>query len=79
MTTEKVPGYILRFRCVNCGKQELRANYLSGELLAEDKIRARIYQVICSSCGWRGNACGVSATHISHTTELRVRLVAQGK
>jgi len=53
------------------------ANYPSGQLLTEDEIRARIYQVSCNSCGWRGDACGLSAIHISHPTELKARIVGQ--
>jgi transcription elongation factor Elf1 len=77
MTIGKTQGYILTFRCVNCGKQELFANCLSGELLTEDQIRARIYQVSCNSCGWRGDACGLSAIHISHTIELKARIAGR--
>jgi len=77
MNTGETRGYILTFRCVNCGKHEVFANYPSEELLTEDQIRARIYQVGCISCGWRGDACGLSAIHISHTTELKARIVGQ--
>jgi transcription elongation factor Elf1 len=77
MNTRKTQGYILTFRCVNCGKHEVFANYPSERLLTEDEIRARIYQVSCTSCGWRGDACGLSAIHISHPTELKARTVGQ--
>jgi transcription elongation factor Elf1 len=77
MNAGETQGYILTFRCVNCGKQEVFANYPSKDLLTEDEVRARIYQVSCGSCGWRGDACGLSAIHISHTTELKVRMAGK--
>jgi hypothetical protein len=70
MTIGKTQGYILMFRCINCGKHEVFANYPSTDLVTEDQIRARIYQVSYNSCGRSGDACGLSAIHISHTTEL---------
>ena len=74
MNTGEARGYILTFRCVNCGKHEVFANYPCEDMVGEDQIRARIYQVSCISCGWRGDACGLSAVHISHTTELKARI-----
>jgi hypothetical protein len=32
MNTRKTQGYILTFRCVNCGKHEVFANYPSEQL-----------------------------------------------
>lgn len=52
MTIGKTQAYILTFRYVNCGRLEAFANYPSEDLLTEDQIRARIYQVSCNSCGW---------------------------
>jgi flavoprotein len=75
MNAGETQGYILTFRCVNCGKHEVFANYPSKDMVSEDQIRARIYQVSCTSCGWTGDACGLSAIHISRTTELRARIV----
>jgi heterodisulfide reductase subunit A-like polyferredoxin len=77
MNTVETQGYILTFRCVNCGKHEVFAKYPSEDIIAEDQIRARIYQVRCRSCGWTGDACGLSAIHISHTTELKARIAGQ--
>jgi transcription elongation factor Elf1 len=77
MNTGKTQGYVLTFRCVNCGKREVFASYPSEGMVSDDQIRARIYQVSCTSCGWRGDACGLSAIHISHTTELKARIAGQ--
>jgi len=78
MNNVEARGYILTFRCVNCGKHEVFANHPSESVLQEDQIRARIYQVNCNSCGWRGDACGISAIHISRATKLKARAVGQG-
>jgi Fe-S-cluster-containing hydrogenase component 2 len=77
MNTGKTQGYVLTFRCVNCGKHEVFANYPSEGMVSDDQIRARIYQVSCISCGWRGDACGLSAIRISHTTGLKARIAGQ--
>jgi hypothetical protein len=69
MKTGKTPGYILTFRCVNCGIQELFADLPSEDSLTEDEIRARIYRASCNSCGWQGSACGLSAVRISYVPE----------
>src|SRR5499427_4739843 len=47
MKTGKTQGYVLTFRCINCGKHEVFAQYPSEGIEAEERIRARIYQVIC--------------------------------
>lgn len=39
-------------------------------VLHEEQVWERIYEVTCRSCGWQGDACGISATHISETNEL---------
>ena len=78
MKTGKTEGYVLTFRCIYCGKHEVFAQYPSEGIEAEERIRARIYQVICNSCGWNGDACGLSAIRISHTTELKARAAGQG-
>ena len=63
-------GYILIFRCINCGRPEAFALYPTEGIEPYEQIRARIYQVRCSSCGWHGEACGVSASNILHSMEL---------
>lgn len=78
MTVGETQGYILTFRCVNCGKHEVFARHTSEGVLQEDQVRARIYEVSCASCGWRGDACGLSALHISHATELKARAARKG-
>lgn len=70
MTGRKTHGYILTFRCINCGKYELFAHHPSDTVLHEEQVRERIYDVTCRSCGCQGGACGISATHISETNEL---------
>jgi transcription elongation factor Elf1 len=56
--------YNLTFRCVHCGRYEASANFRSDQVEREERIKARIYRVQCSGCGWRGEACGVSAVRI---------------
>jgi len=79
MNTGKTQGYVLTFRCINCGKFEVFAKYPTEEIEPEDQIRGRLYQVSCESCGWNGDACGLSAIRISHTTELKARAAGQGR
>jgi len=78
MKTGKTQGYVLTFRCINCGKYEVFAKYPTEEIEPEDQIRGRLYQVSCESCGWNGDACGLSAIRISHTTELKARAAGHG-
>ena len=78
MKTGKTQGYVLTFRCINCGKHGVIAQYPSDGMESKERIRARIYQVSCKSCGWKGDACGLSAVRISHTTELKARAVCLG-
>ena len=78
MKTGKTQGYVLTFRCINCGKYEVFAHYATERIVFEDQIRDRIYQVRCNSCGWNGDACGLSAIRISHTTELKAKAAGQG-
>jgi hypothetical protein len=78
MNTGKTQGYVLTFRCINCGKYEVFANYRTEHIVHEDRICDRIYQVRCNSRGWNGNACGLSAVRIVHTTELKARAAGQG-
>ena len=78
MKTGKTQGYVLTFRCINCGKHEVFAQYPSEGIEPEKQIRARIYQVTCNSCGWNGDACGLSAICVSRTGELKARAPGQG-
>ena len=78
MNTGKTQGYVLTFRCINCGKHEVFAYYPTEGIEFEGQIRARIYEVRCNSCGWNGDACGLSAVRIVHTTELKARAAGQG-
>jgi len=73
MLRRETDGYILTFRCINCGRREAIARYPTETFEPDDELRARIYYAICSSCGWKGDACGVSATNISHSMELQTR------
>ena len=74
MPSRETQGYILSFRCINCGSHEALARYPTGSIEREEEIRARIYHVSCSSCGWNGDACGVSAINISHSMEPEARV-----
>ena len=78
MKIGKTQGYILTFRCIICGKFEVFAKYPTERIEPEDRIRGRLYEVSCESCGWNGDACGLSAISISHTTELKPRAAGQG-
>jgi hypothetical protein len=61
----------LVFRCANCGRNEVSAKGFSEGHLSENQIRAKIYQVLCRSCGWKGEACGFSAIEIDTGIEHR--------
>lgn len=77
MTTGKIQGYTLKFRCINCGMHELFASCPTENVVDEDELRARIYQASCNSCGWHGDACGFSAILIAGTEALRARAAGQ--
>ena len=72
-----VSGYVLTFRCINCGKHEVFANYSTDEVEPEDRIRGRVYKVSSNSCGWNADACGLSAIRISHTAERKGKAAGQ--
>jgi hypothetical protein len=63
----KTPGYILLFRCVNCGRPEASATYSSASFLPHYQIEARIYEANCAACGWKGEVCGISAVQIHYS------------
>lgn len=64
MLSAKIHDYLLTFRCVNCGRNELYAHYSSECAVFDIELRSRIYQVLCRGCGWKGEACGLSAVNI---------------
>jgi transcription elongation factor Elf1 len=70
MLCTAAPGYNLTFRCINCGRHEASASYPSDGVVREDQLKARIYQVNCAACGWKGEACGFAPIRISPVTEL---------
>ena len=78
MNTGRTHGYVLTFRCINCGKPEVFAQYPAESAEPEDQIRARIYQVACNSCRWSGDVCGQSAIRVAHTMHLEARATAKG-
>src|SRR5215469_12744241 len=78
MKTGETRGYVLTFRCINCGKHEVFANFPTEHITPEDRIRDRIYQVRCNSCGWSGDVCGLSAVCVSHMQEPKARAAGQG-
>jgi hypothetical protein len=51
----------LTFRGINCGRYEASANYSSDEVVPDDEIKARIYRVRCTACGWKGKLAKCSA------------------
>ena len=73
MLSRETQGYILTFRCINCGRHEAFAYYPTDSIEPEEQIRDRIYHASCTSCGWKGEVCGVSATNISHSMELETK------
>ncbi len=64
--SEDTVGYILTFRCLNCGRQEAFAKVLSGIVLSDEDVKMRIVEASCKACGWAGEVCGVSAVRIEH-------------
>ena len=60
MKTGETRGYVLTFRCVNCGRHDVFAHFPTEHITLEGRIRERIYQVTCNSCGWSGDVCGLS-------------------
>ncbi len=68
----KAPGYILKFRCVNCGRPTASASYVCEGVVPEDRIRARIYEAKCE-CGWKGEACGVSAIQVQPIPDIKLK------
>ena len=73
MKTGKIRGYVLIFRCIKCGNNEVCADYPTEHIIPEQRIRDRINQVRCNSCGWNGDVCGLSAVCVSHTQEPKAR------
>ena len=51
MKAGKTHGYVLTFRCINCGRHEVFADYPTEGVEPENRIRGRIYKVTCYSCG----------------------------
>jgi hypothetical protein len=49
MTGAETRGYILKFRCVDCGKHEVSADYPCEGVMHMDQIKARIYEAHCKS------------------------------
>lgn len=70
MQCAAAPSYNLTFRCIICGRYEASATCPGDSIVSEDQIRARIYRVHCATCGWKGEACGLSAIRISSVPEL---------
>lgn len=56
--------YTLIFRCIHCGKYEASANFRSDQAEFSNQLKARIYRIHCAQCGWKGEACGLSALRI---------------
>lgn len=56
--------YTLTFRCIHCGKYEASANFRSDQSEPSNQLKARIYRIQCARCGWKGEACGLSAVRI---------------
>jgi transcription elongation factor Elf1 len=73
MTRTETRGYVLKFRCVYCGRHEVSVEYPCEDVVPMDEIKSRIYEAHCKSCGWNGNVCGDSAVRIYYSLELEVK------
>lgn len=62
--SEDTRGYILTFRCLNCGRPEACAKVSSEIVLSDEEVKTRILEATCRGCGWIGEVCGVSAIRI---------------
>jgi hypothetical protein len=78
MTGIKTPGYILKFRCINCGRPEASASYASEGVIPDDQIKSHIYEANCESCGWKGAVCGFSAIQVHPTPDLKLKPQPRG-
>jgi Pyruvate/2-oxoacid:ferredoxin oxidoreductase delta subunit len=66
-------GYLLTFRCLNCGRHEAFASFSSEVPISEEDVKTRILEAVCRGCGWKGQVCGVSAVRIDETTKADVK------
>ena len=71
MTGAETRGYVLKFRCVYCGRHEV-------SVVPMDEIKARIYEGRCKACGWNGKVCGDSAVQIYYSLGLKVKVRGKG-
>jgi transcription elongation factor Elf1 len=71
-------GYILTFRCINCGRHEASASHPSQEVLPPEQIRDQIYQALCRACGWRSEVCGISAVEVGYFPALKANAAGVG-
>ena len=78
MTRAKTRGYILKFRCVSCGRYEASVSYPCAAVMPMDEVKARIHEADCKACGWTGKVCGFSAVQIYYSLELEVKARGQG-
>jgi heterodisulfide reductase subunit A-like polyferredoxin len=79
MTGAETSGYVLKFRCVYCGRHEVSVEYPCEGVLPMDEIKARIYEGRCCACGWNGEVCGDSAVQIYYSLRLRLKVKVRGK
>lgn len=77
MTTGKTQGYTLKFRCINCGKNEVFASHPTENVVDENELRAQIYPASCNFCGWRGDVCGFSAILVARTDAPKAKAAGQ--
>jgi transcription elongation factor Elf1 len=78
MTKAKTRGYILKFRCLSCGRYEASAGYPCEAVLSVDEVKTGIYEANCKACGWNGEVCGFSSVQIYYSLELEVKAREQG-
>jgi hypothetical protein len=73
-------GHVLTFRCVNCGSNEALAFHPSEHPVPADELRTKMYEAICTACGWKTTVCGVAALKIEfHASEGKTKAKAKGK
>ncbi len=78
MTKTQTGGYVLKFRCVYCGRHEVSVEYPCEGVVPMDEIKSRIYEANCKACGWNGKVCGISAVQIYYSLGLKVKARGSG-
>lgn len=78
MTRTETGGYVLKFRCVYCGRHEVSVEYPCEGVVPMGEIKSQIYEANCKACGWNGKVCGVSAVQIYYSLGLKAKARGSG-